>query len=145
MPVAPRAASDWLSDNVSRGAMRHCLPRAARLLKPADFTALRGISRRVGVSHFLAEVAATGLPACRLGQAVSRRVSKRALDRNRIKRVVRESYRVIRAELPPFDILLIARTSAVAQSNTALREDLARLWSKLAALKAAAATGTMRG
>lgn len=125
--------------------MRLSLPRAARLLKPADFAALRGISRRVGVSHFVAEVATTGLSACRLGQAISRRVSKRALDRNRIKRVVRESYRVTRAQLPPIDILLIARSSAVAQSNAALREDLARLWCKLAALKEIAGTGTMRG
>lgn len=121
------------------------LPRCARLLKPADFSALRGASRRVGASHFVAEVGNTVQSCCRLGQAVSRRVSKRAVDRNRIKRVVRESYRHARSGLPARDILLIARSSAVAQSNLALREDLARLWGKLAALKPDAATGTMRG
>ena len=122
-----------------------CLPRSARLLSASDFAALRGISRRIGSSHFVAEVASTGRPACRLGQAVSRRVSKRAVDRNRIKRVVRESYRTVRADLPAYDILLIARSSAVGQANADLRADLARLWQKLAALKAGAGTGTMRG
>ncbi len=121
------------------------LPRCARLLKASDFSALRGASRRVGASHFVAEVGHAVHACCRLGQAVSRRVSKRAVDRNRIKRVVRESYRHARNELPARDILLIARSSAVAQSNLALREDLARLWGKLAALKPEAVTGTMRG
>lgn len=122
-----------------------CLPRAARLLKPGDFAALRGNSKRISVRHFLAEFSATAQPTCRLGQAVSRRVSKRAVDRNRIKRLVRESYRHARGDLPPVDILLIARSSAVQQTNSMLREDLARLWQKLAALKPAARTGTMHG
>jgi len=122
-----------------------CLPRAARLLKPGDFAALRGRSRRIGMSHFLAEILATDLPTCRLGQAVSRRVSKRAVDRNRIKRVVRDSYRLVRASLPAHDILLVARPSAVQQTNAILRADLARLWQRLAALKGEAGTGTMRG
>lgn len=122
-----------------------CLPRAARLLKPGDFAALRGRSRRIGTSHFLAEVLATDLPTCRLGQAVSRRVSKRAVDRNRIKRVVRDSYRLVRASLPAHDIVLVARPSAAGQTNAVLRADLARLWQRLAALKGEAGTGTMRG
>jgi ribonuclease P protein component len=80
-----------------------------------------------------------------MGQAVSRRVSRRAVDRNRIKRIVRESYRHVRAELPSLDILLIARTSAVQAPNAELRDDLSRLWKKLLTLKAEAGTGTMRG
>jgi ribonuclease P protein component len=122
-----------------------CLPRAARLLKPGDFAALRGNSKRVSARHFLAEFSPTEQPTCRLGQAVSRRVSKRAVDRNRIKRVVRDSYRHVRGDLPSIDILLIARSSAVQQTNAVLRDDLARLWQKFAALKAAAVTGTMHG
>jgi ribonuclease P protein component len=121
------------------------LPRTARLLKPGDFAALKGKSKRIGVRHFLAEFSPNQHLTCRLGQAVSRRVSKRAVDRNRIKRLVRESYRHVRSELPCVDILLIARSSAVQTPATELREDLTALWKKLAALKAAASTGTMRG
>ncbi|TAH45228.1 MAG: ribonuclease P protein component [Gammaproteobacteria bacterium] len=126
--------------------MRQCtLPRTARLLKPGDFAALRNSSRRLHARHFIAEFAPNNRAGCRLGQAVSRRVSKRAVDRNRIKRLVRDSYRQIRLQLPAIDILLIARTSAVQAPAPILREDLTLLWTKLAALKASAANGTMRG
>ena len=77
--------------------MRQCtLPRTARLLKPGDFAALRTASRRLNARHFIAEFAPNNRAGCRLGQAVSRRVSKRAVDRNRIKRLVRDSYRHMR-------------------------------------------------
>lgn len=120
-------------------------PRTARLLKPGDFAALRGRSKRIGVRHFLAEYSSNEQPTCRLGQAVSRRVSKRAVDRNRIKRLVRESYRHALGDLPCVDILLIARSSAVKTPSADLRDDLSALWKKLAALKAGHSTGTMRG
>ena len=124
---------------------QHGLPRAARLLKAGDFAALRRSSQRVSGRHFVAEVGVNAQPMCRLGQAVSKRVSKRAVMRNRIKRVVRESYRQHRGGLPAVDILLVARSSAAQQDNASLREDLAKLWPKLAALKLGPAAGTMRG
>ncbi len=120
-------------------------PRTARLLKAGDFAALRGNSKRISARHFLAEFSPNAQPTCRLGQAVSRRVSKRAVDRNRIKRLARESYRHIFAGLPCVDILLIARSSAVKTPSSELRADLEGLWKKLATLKPAPGTGTMRG
>jgi ribonuclease P protein component len=66
---------------------------------------------------------------------VSRRVSTDAVRRNRIKRIARESFRKIRADLPVVDILLIARESADAEDNAALRADLDSLWRRLATLR----------
>ncbi len=130
------------------------LPRTARLLRPADFTALRGHSLRIATRNFVAEYRNTSNPGPRLGMAVSRRVSKRAVVRNRIRRTIRESFRLHRASLPQIDILLIARTFAADQVNAVLRADLETIWRKLAAadaalkqnttLKQTGATGTMR-
>ncbi|MFI4969362.1 MAG: ribonuclease P protein component [Lysobacterales bacterium] len=119
-------------------------PRAARLLSPKDFARLRGISRRVGGRHFSAEVAASESAGARLGLAISRRVSRKAVRRNRIKRIARDSFRRIRAELPAVDILLIARSSADLEDNASLRAELASLWQRIASLNRTGGVGTMR-
>lgn len=81
----------------------------------------------------------------RLGLAISKRVSKRAVERNRIKRVIRESFRSGRTELPQVDVLVIARSSAAATVNAVLRADLARAWQALQALKPTHTPGTIDG
>ena len=120
-------------------------PRAARILKPADFTRLRHTSRRVSGGRHFSAVAAPALGDCaRLGLAVSRRVSTNAVRRNRIKRIARDSFRKVRQTLPALDILLIARPSADAETNQALRAELEGLWQRLSALNGGQRPGTMR-
>lgn len=145
MRAVPRAASVWPSDDtLERVSAPVPFPRAARLLTPQDFARLRGISRRVGSRHFSAEVATNDRDGARLGLAVSRKVSKKAVRRNRIKRIARDSFRHVRAALPAVDILLIARTSADLEANASLRCELERLWQRIVTLNAAEAAGTMR-
>lgn len=64
----------------------------------------------------------------RLGIAVSRRVSKRAVERNRIRRQVRESFRLNRLRLPARDYVVVARSAAAGASNPQLRQALEALW-----------------
>ena len=119
-------------------------PRAARLLTPKDFARLRNLSRRIGTRHFSAEVAANELGRARLGLAVSKRVSKLAVRRNRIKRIARDSFRHVRDTLPSVDILLIPRFSADQEDNASLRAELVRLWQRVMTLNGAEGAGTMR-
>ncbi|MEO8672266.1 MAG: ribonuclease P protein component [Tahibacter sp.] len=119
-------------------------PRAARLLNAADFSALRSGSRRVASRHFHAEYRVNELNTARLGLAVSRRVSKKAVERNRIKRLARTSFRLQRITMPTLDILVIARQSAVPATGPELLNDLAMLWTKIAALKPPSLGVTMR-
>jgi len=129
-------------------ALRH--PRTARLLRPADFAALRENSQRVSTRHFTAQYRNAARSTARLGIAVSRKVSKSAVVRNRIRRQTRESFRRLRAQLPNVDVLVIARVSAATQANPVLREELDLLWQRLIAAVAATTLnpaeppGTMR-
>lgn len=123
---------------------RATFPRAARLLRPQDFARLRDNSRRVGSRNFSAQVGASAADGARLGLAISKRVSKRAVRRNRIKRLARDSFRHARADLPAFDILLIARSGADLEDNASLRGELVVLWKRIAALNDAGELGTMR-
>jgi ribonuclease P protein component len=120
------------------------LPPTARLRRASDFAALRQAERWQG-RHFLLRWRMASETGARLGLAVSRKVSKRAVERNRIKRVVRESFRAEREDLPALDILVIARASAAATPNPTLFADLGLAWCRLKTLKRTPAPGTIGG
>lgn len=120
------------------------LPPTARLRRASDFAALRQAERWQG-RHFLLRWRTGPEGNARLGLAVSRKVSKRAVERNRIKRVVRESFRAEREGLPALDILVIAHASAAGTPNPDLFADLGLAWRKLKTLKPTPAPGTIGG
>lgn len=107
------------------------LPRAARVLRPADFTALRTSSGRAGGRCFHMRYRDNDLGGARLGLAISKRVSKRAVERNRIKRLVRESFRRVRHQLPPVDLMVMAREQAAGVPGPELLRELDGVWKKL--------------
>jgi ribonuclease P protein component len=123
-------------------ASARAFPPGARLRNAADFTALRREGKRLAVRFFHTRYR-FGAADARLGMAVSRRVSKRAVVRNRIRRLIRESFRLHRADLPAFDVFVVAQNTAAAQSGADLRNDLDDLWMRLSALKARAPVRTI--
>ena len=125
------------------------LPREARLRSAGDFAALRQNSGRLGGRCFSVRYRVNELGHPRLGLAISKRMSKRAVDRNRIKRLVRESFRRARLDLPPVDLMVMAREQACGLPGPELLAELQQLWKKLrsakveATLKPGDATGTI--
>lgn len=107
-------------------------PRRVRIVRSADYLALRKAGKRVNARNFRADVAGNALEHARLGLVVSKRVSKSAVRRNRIKRICRDSFRRHRERLPDIDIVLIAGHQADACGNKALHGDLEQLWERLA-------------
>lgn len=80
-----------------------------------------------------------------MGVTVSKRVDKRAVGRNRIKRVLRDVFRRHRHELPAGDYVLVAKPEARGMTSAALRDELAQLFARAHALKPPAPAGTMPG
>jgi ribonuclease P protein component len=117
-------------------------PRSARLLLPDEFKACFGSGRRLAARFFRVHYLFAERP--RLGLAVSRKVDRRAVVRNRIKRTARDSFRQARSALPPLDLVLLARHEAAQATAVELQADLASLWRRLAALKPPEQEGTMR-
>lgn len=146
-------------------------PRSARLRTPAQFKDTFAQGRRISAALFRlhvrlhlrqlgvaenpsADAAATNKQAkvavhddvtttARLGISVSKRVAAHAVERNRIKRIARESFRQRRAQLPPGDYVLLAQRDAAGASPDALRSALDALWRRADALKTAPAAPTM--
>ena len=108
------------------------MPPEARLRRAADFTALRKPTGRLGSACFRIRYRDNEVGFARLGQAISRRVSKRAVDRNRIKRIVRESFRQ-RASATARRRCADHRQSASGGRYHAaeLRAELDQLWQRL--------------
>jgi ribonuclease P protein component len=67
----------------------------------------------------------------RLGLAISRKVARNAVARNRIKRVTRESFRHWQMRLDSLDIVVLGRAGVAAQPGKALDTALEKLWIKL--------------
>jgi len=70
----------------------------------------------------------------RLGLAVSRKVDPRAVGRNRIKRVMRETFRTHRAQLADGDYVVVARIGAAKLDQAQLRAALLGLLQRAGAL-----------
>jgi ribonuclease P protein component len=119
------------------------LPRAARLRRAGDFAALRQAGGRHGGRCFSVRYRPNGLDHARLGLAISKRVSKRAVERNRIKRLVRESFRRVRLQLPPVDVVVMAREVAAGLPGPELLVEIDALWRRLLSLKPVEAPGTI--
>lgn len=108
-------------------------PQRARLQKPGDFSAAFERGRRLNERWLAALVLPNEATHPRLGLAVPKKVARRAVDRNRIKRQIRESFRQQQPHLPAVDVVILARGGAVEATAPQLREILDRLWNRVKA------------
>ncbi len=67
----------------------------------------------------------------RLGLAVSKKNFKRAVDRNLIKRVIRESFRLHQASLTGLDIVVMSRGTTNVKDSSALHASLVKHWKQI--------------
>lgn len=68
----------------------------------------------------------------RIGLIIAKRHVRKAVERNRIKRQIRESFRHQQADLPVLDMVVLARPGLNQLDNHSLRQTLDQLWQKLA-------------
>lgn len=121
-----------------------CFPRQARVRTRAEYDTVFKHGRRTASPVFVLHLhRAADATAPRLGLAVSRKVDPRAVGRNRIKRVLRETFRLHRYLLAPGDYVVVARPAARGADNAALAGALLALLRRAGALPATGHDGTM--
>jgi ribonuclease P protein component len=108
--------------------------RHSRLLKPEQFKSVFQQPIRSSDEYFRIMARTNDLTQHRLGMAVSRKACAKAVGRNRIKRVVRESFRCMMLGMTSdrtMDIVVLPTVEAAGQSNKTLDHSLAKHWQKL--------------
>ncbi len=109
-------------------------PPERRLRRPAEFKRAYAQGRRLGNEFFTVNALPNGLAMARLGMSVAARNLKQAVARNRIRRLIRESFRAHSHTLPALDLVIGVRAAVLGADNARLRERLDALWDKIAAL-----------
>ena len=132
-------------------AQRHASPdstierkfsREHRILVGKHFQAVFANRQRLHGQFFSFHLLPNQCDFFRLGLAVSKKVSKKAVDRNRIKRVTRDSFRHFQAKIQLsisqeaggislIDIVVVAKPAAARGDNNELRKELSYFWKKI--------------
>ena len=81
-------------------------PRQARLTRPGEFRAVFRGGQRAQTGALRARLRANGLEHGRLGLAISRKAARTAVVRNRVRRQVRESFRLHQRRLAGLDVVV---------------------------------------
>ena len=105
--------------------------RENRLLAKQEFDRVFGNAQRSSDRCFTVLFCDNNAGHPRLGLAISKRRVRRAVGRNRLKRIVRESFRRHRYSLPPVDIVVLAGGEAVDTDNAKLFSSLERHWGRV--------------
>jgi ribonuclease P protein component len=104
------------------------LPLARHRLRQADFARVYREGRRAQGAHLTVVLSANGLDRTRLGLSVSKKHARRAVDRNRSRRILREVFRTSLAELPAgLDLVLIAPAGGTRLEFASVRVELLEL------------------
>ncbi|PID66000.1 MAG: ribonuclease P protein component [Gammaproteobacteria bacterium] len=125
--------------------LEHSFSKARRLKKASEFSAVYQCNQtRVKGQYFVVlafsrfqQFANAGtsdiipaLPVGRVGVVVSKKVSKLAVRRNRIKRLIREQFRQ-KKHPDGVDFVVLAKPRAAVAKNRQLSDELNDLWIKL--------------
>lgn len=132
MPGVQRGGLSCLFDllPLCPGATR--FPRRVRLTEAADYQRVfKGRCYRLNNSWMTVLAVPNQLQHPRLGLAISRKVARNAVARNRVKRVTRESFRHWQTRLDSLDIVVLGRNGVAAQPGKVLDTALEKLWIKL--------------
>ena len=133
---ARRAARGWRPDRSIRlgaalAAARAGFSKLQRLHDSSEFAGVFADSLRSTDRFFTVLGRPNARSIARLGLTISRRAAKRAVDRNRLKRLARESFRK-QQELPTWDFVVMAKQAAAAADARTLRESLDQHFQRLA-------------
>jgi ribonuclease P protein component len=127
IPLGSFARARANETNISNASFK----QRFRLTNAADFERVFRQNQRSVDDLFTVLYRRNGLGYPRLGLAIAKRQVRFAVERNRLKRLIRESFRGAKQQLSGLDIVIMARRKAGVADNAVVYASLARHWESL--------------
>ena len=109
-----------------------CFSRQARLLQSREFQHVFNNTDCKSVDSLLVVLASRNeYGYARLGLAISKKKINKAVARNRLKRIIRESFRHDQRHVQAVDIVVMAQPRALEATNQQLFDSLQNHWKNL--------------
>jgi ribonuclease P protein component len=104
--------------------------RILKLTNKSEFNKVFEKPRRVSENLLIILYIDNDSGRARLGMAISKKIIAKATQRNKIKRIIRESFRLT-VNLPSVDLIILPTKAVASASNHEVRNTLLRLWNKI--------------
>jgi ribonuclease P protein component len=111
--------------------LNQSFPPQLRLKKAAEFKKVFSNPTKSTDRYFTLLAIRNDLGHPRIGLAIAKKMLKRAVDRNTVKRTVRESFRLQQDTMGNMDIVVLARKDAQDALPEELRKSLEKHWLRL--------------
>lgn len=111
--------------------MSKAFQRSKRLLKASEYSHVFAKADKISDGFWTLIVRPNDVGYARLGLAIAKKALPRAVDRNRMKRIARESFRQSHDLMPAVDIVVLTRRGSAKQENADLFLSLQKCWAKL--------------
>ena len=106
-------------------------PRQLRLTKADEFRRVFNKNIRLGDSGITLLVSAHISDNPRIGFAIAKKQIKKAVQRNGLKRIFRESFRKNQHRLPPRDLVVMVRKEILLNDSIQLNASLDKHWDSI--------------
>ncbi|HEC28130.1 MAG TPA: ribonuclease P protein component [Gammaproteobacteria bacterium] len=110
---------------------RFTFPKSVRLSSSNDYGRVFKKPLKSKDKCFTLLVTTNNTDVSRLGLAISKKAVNKAVDRNRVKRLVRDSFRHSRHALAGIDIVVLANRGLGDRSNKEMLTSLSNHWKQL--------------
>lgn len=105
--------------------------RDQRVRKSADHGRVWKKGKRQYIGPLVVVTCTSPVSQARLGTAISKRAFRKAVQRNRVKRLIRESFRQAAVKLPAIDIVITMNMRKPMRDESSLKRALTKTWHTL--------------
>jgi ribonuclease P protein component len=108
------------------------LPKQAIIVKTDDFSSVFSLRKRIASRYLVMRYRVNALQAPRLGLIVAKKTAKLAVQRNYMKRVLRELFRLNQHLLPAVDLVIQVQKPFEKPDFMQIQQEFEQLMQKLA-------------